>query len=371
MAKNTLPEDNLKDGSGRKEHQRMKHFLVYMYLLKYTDEAHPAKAETIAEFLKEQGIFAERRAIYKDIEELNLAYILMTEPDCNSIEEAAEMLAEDDYLAAIIYTHKKPKGFYMSRRPLEIEDAMLLAQCIYTARFIPKGTETRLLDGISTFLSENQADKIYEDVYLVDRTKTNNKEIFFNVEQINLAKDNKRKIQFKYLKYDINELKKQIERKHGENYTVSPYAVLINDGNYYLLGLNEKQKITTYRIDRMKNVNILEDTPREETDESKEFMRHIESYARRVFSMYGGDRQNVEIRFITPLLDTVIDRFGTSAGTTYSKVDENHFSVRTSIEVSDQFFAWVCGFGKKAKITYPESVVTAFKEFLNKIQSIY
>lgn len=368
MAKNTLPEDNLKDGSGRKEHQRMKHFLVYMYLLKYTDEAHPAKAETIAEFLKEQGIFAERRSIYKDIEELNLAYILMTEPDCYSIEEATEILDEDKELTAIKYKH--PKGFYMSRRPLTLDDAMLLAQCVYTARFIPKGTEKRLLDGISTFLSEEQAENIYEDVFLVDRTKTNNKEIFFNVEQINLAKDNKKKIQFKYLKYDVNELKKQVERKHGDNYTVSPYKVIINDGNYYLLGLNEKQKIITYRIDRMKNVKVL-NISREEAVEYKELMRDIESYTRRVFSMYGGDRQSVEIRFINPLLDTVIDRFGTSAGTTYSKVDENHFSVRTSIEVSDQFFAWVCGFGKKAKITYPESVLTAFKDFLNKIQSIY
>ena len=86
--------------------------------------------------------------------------------------------------------------------------------------------------------------------------------------------------------------------------------------------------------------------------------------------MYGGDRQSVEIRFINPLLDTVIDRFGTK-NVVYQTDGEKHFKVRTFIEVSDQFFAWVCGFGKKAKITYPESVVTAFKEFLNKIQSIY
>lgn len=369
MEEREKDKEELRDGSGRKEHQRMKHFLVYMYLLKNTDEEHPAKAETIANFLIEQGIYAERRSIYKDIEELNLAYLLMNDPDCFHIEDAQEMLDEDEELACIKFKFTKPKGFYMSRRPLEPENARLLAECVYNARFIPDSTEKILLKDIGYFLSKYQKKSIKQEVYLVDRVATNNKEITFNVQEINRAIKDKCAISFKYLKHEITYTPKEAERRRGGGYKVSPYHVVINGGNYYLLGLNEKQKITTYRIDRMKHVKMLEE-PREETEESKELMRDIKTYSKRVFAMYGGERQTVELRFINLLLDTVIDRFGT-VGTTYSKVDENHFSVRTSVEVSEQFFAWVCGFGKRAKIVRPESVVKQFKEYLEKIYSMY
>ena len=46
---------------------------------------------------------------------------------------------------------------------------------------------------------------------------------------------------------------------------------------------------------------------------------------------------------------TVIDRFGTK-GVAYSKLDETHFTVSVEVEISEQFFSWICGFGNKAKI---------------------
>jgi len=43
------------------------------------------------------------------------------------------------------------------------------------------------------------------------------------------------KVSFHYLKYEINNLKTQVERRKGKPYIVSPYKLLINEGNYYLL----------------------------------------------------------------------------------------------------------------------------------------
>ena len=66
------------------------------------------------------------------------------------------------------------------------------------------------------------------------------------------------KISFKYLKYSINDVKNQVERGHGEKYTVSPYKLMIDNGNYYLLGFSDKfQEIRIYRLDRMKSVEEL------------------------------------------------------------------------------------------------------------------
>ena len=41
------------------------------------------------------------------------------------------------------------------------------------------------------------------------------------------------------------------------------------------------------------------------------------------------------------------------------------------VDVSDQFFAWLCGFGRKAKIMSPGPVVEQFQEYLDKIREMY
>ena len=52
-------------------------------------------------------------------------------------------------------------------------------------------------------------------------------------------------------------MSQQVERRKGAMYTVSPYKLLINDGNYYLLAFDDASKsMRTYRVDRMKSVNL-------------------------------------------------------------------------------------------------------------------
>ena len=86
--------------------------------------------------------------------------------------------------------------------------------------------------------------------------------------------------------------------------------------------------------------------------------------------MFGGKKRRLTIRFISPLLDTTIDRFGTK-GVSYSKLDETHFTVTADVEISEQFFSWMCGFGNKAKILSPDFVVDEFREYLDKIRGMY
>ena len=92
------------------------------------------------------------------------------------------------------------------------------------------------------------------------------------------------------------------------NYKVSPYKLIVNDGNYYLLAFEDKsQKIKTYRVDRMKNVSLTgESRVGEEAYKAMDMSRYLNS----TFSMFNGNPEYVKLRFINPLLDTVIERFG-------------------------------------------------------------
>ena len=138
--------------------------------------------------------------------------------------------------------------------------------------------------------------------------------------------------------------------------------------NYYLLAFDDfYQEMRTYRVDRMKDIRFAGEV----RDGDEEFKKiDLRTYTKRVFSMYGGEQRLVEIRFVNHLLDAVVDRFGTK-DVQYAKVDDTHFSVTAKVEISDQFFGWILGFGKKAKILYPEPVIDQFRSYMDRIREMY
>ena len=118
----------------------------------------------------------------------------------------------------------------------------------------------------------------------------------------------------------------------------------------------------------MKEVKLVNE-PREGAEEFAKI--DIESYTRRVFSMFSGEQKRVSIRFRNYLLDTAIERFGTGKDVFYRPDGKDHFVVTTDVEISDQFFAWVCGFGKRAKVISPPDIVEKFKDYLLDLVQIY
>ena len=363
-------------GSGRREGQKLKPYLVMQYLLKKTDENNCVTAEEVVGYLQENcGIDAERRSIYRDIKEINKAYLMFTEGI--DIYKAAERLESDKTNRLIIYDTIN-KGFRVNpryRNP-RLKEIRLLAECVYSAKFIEKEETDRLVDIVVDSVSEAQADMIRHEAYLTDRVKTNNEQVLDNLNSIDIAmsktKSSKEhtpeKISFKYLKYTIQNINKPVERRNGERYIVSPYRLLISDGNYYLLGFDDaKQAMRTYRIDRMKDVKRI-GAPREGKEAAEAI--EISKYSQQCFSMFGGETTRVRVQFENELLDTMIDRFGKS-GAQYAPVDDEHFEITAQVRVSDMFFSWVCGFGKRAKIVYPERIIDEFTAFLDRIKSVY
>lgn len=361
-------------GQGKRKNQKMKPFLVYQHLLRKTDENHAIRGEDICADIGDiYGIDAERRGIYRDIDEINKAIIAYEETI--TMDEAEEWIADDPSLKRIVFDKKKG-GFYMRQRHYNYTDIQLLAESIYASKFLSESQAKRLIDVICEFVSEYQAETIKHNAFLTDRVKTNNSNVLTNIQRIDDAMSKElngekhipEKISFKYLKYSIDNLNQQAERRHGARYEVSPYALLINDGNYYLLAYNDYVKdLRTYRVDRMKDVK----RTGEECQGKEVFEKvNLKVYTQRVFGMFGGKQERITIRFINPLLDTVVDRFG-KKGMLYRVVDENHFSITAPIEVSDQFYGWILGFGNKAKILEPARVIEGFTEYLDKVRGMY
>jgi predicted DNA-binding transcriptional regulator YafY len=162
-------------------------------------------------------------------------------------------------------------------------------------------------------------------------------------------------------------MRTQVERQAGKPYIVDPYKLMIDNGFYYIMAHNGRKAIP-YRIDRMKDVRELP-TARQWEKQFQESV-NLEDYTRRVFSMFGGKRERVTIRFIDQRLDTVVDQFGIR-GVKYEKIDETHFTAQAEVELSDMFYAWVFGFGRRAKILEPQYVADKMLEYCQKIGAMY
>ena len=356
---------------GKKPLQKYKPYVVLQYLLKYTDEDNTANAFDIIGFLEEHGLKSDRRSIYKDIQEINSIY-WMLENDAQ-IEDAIDVIeADKESEEKLIVYDRKKKGFYARQLKYELADIILLAECVYATKFISGRDEERLIGVLGDLVSEHQAEKIFHETYTVGRVKTFNKATVGNAHTLYYAmssdKEKKKvpqKVSFSYLTHDIGNVEKPVERK--TKYVVSPYKLLINDGNYYLLAyVDEKQGIKTFRVDRNKNVTFL-DEPREGI---KAFAAlNLKTFTQSHLGMFSGEKSRVSLRCIPPLLDTMIDRFGTK-GVEYSRAGDRYFRVSVEVEISNQFFSWIAGFGTKVVIETPE-IAKQFMAFLDKIKSKY
>lgn len=337
------------------EYKKSRPLYIANYIRAKSDADHWVTQKEIMDYLYEEyEIMPDRKTIKRDIAMLR--------------DEMGMDIEEESY-----------KGYRLLSREFELDDLKILAECVYAAKFISEERSKDLIDVLCDFCSENQAKRLKREVYLCDRIKTSENKTLRTINTIREAMEPQRwpsefrrgrKITFRYMTHSIADVHKVINKHDGKLYTVSPYQLLINDGNYYLIGMaDDVEELRTYRIDRIRDVSILD----EHRDMRKEWStrRDMKTYIRQTFSMFGGEQMRVTIRFENSLLDTVIDKFGVGFGAEYQQDGEDHFYVTMEVEVSDQFFAWLCGFGVQAKIVVPENLVSKYRDYLTIIVGQY
>ncbi|MBQ4347605.1 MAG: WYL domain-containing protein [Firmicutes bacterium] len=325
----------------RSANQKLKLLYLKRLLLERSDEEHPL---TVADMIKElahYGIAAERKAIYDDLEALRL------------------------YGLDIVQLKGKSTGYYISSRDFELPELKLLVDSVQSSKFITRKKTLSLIKKIEGLTNIYDAQLLQRQVYVRNRVKSMNESVYYNVDEISAAIAKNRKIRFRYFEYMVN--KRRRFRKDGGFYEVSPFALMCDDENYYLLAYDsEADMLKHYRVDKMMGISI-PDSPRE----GEELFRRVDmsSYSKKIFGMFTGKEENVALRFENHLVGAVLDRLGRDISVIPDK--DEHFLVRTSVAVSPQFFAWVTGFGAAAQIMAPERVVSMMREHIFSVAKLY
>jgi predicted DNA-binding transcriptional regulator YafY len=178
-----------------------------------------------------------------------------------------------------------------------------------------------------------------------------NESIYYNVDEINTAINDNRKISFNYYKWDTD--KELVPRRGGDSYVVSPWALTWDDENYYMVAFDDESSVIKhYRVDKMMHIEVLD-----ESREGKSLFRDfdIAAYSRRNFGMYSGELKNVTIEFPDEMVGVFIDRFGKDIPV--RKAGKGRSRTRVEVAVSEQFFGWIMGLGTGVVVTAPQSVV--------------
>lgn len=323
-------------------HQKLKLLYLKKILSEETDDRHSLTAQEIISRLKEYDISAERKALYRDMEELKAF----------GLDIISEKAGRNVY-------------YHLGCRTFELPELKLLVDSVQSAKFITEKKSVTLIRKLEGLVSKYEAKCLQRQVVISGRVKAINETIYYNVDRLHEAINSDRQIRFQYFQWTV---KKEMKlRRDGAWYLVSPWCLMWDDENYYMVAYDSSERmIKHYRIDKMLNISIMPEA-REGQDAFQE--SDMASYARSVFGMFGGELMRVTFECENSMAGILIDRFGKDIP--ISPVDEEHFSAWADVAVSRQFIGWVIALGKGIRITAPECVVEKMREETRRLSEQY
>lgn len=327
----------------RNENQKLKLIYIMDMLYRETDEEHGVTITDMINMLESHDIKAERKSLYNDIDTLT-AY------------------------GMDIMKKKYDRNMYYSlvSRDFELAELKLLVDAVQSSKFITVNKTNELIKKIESLTSKYEARQLQRQVYVLNRLKNINEKIYISVDVLHRAIHKGVQVTFKYTSWNV---KKELVPKHGgEIYRVSPWGLIWDDENYYLIGFDEKsQTIKHYRVDKMIELDET-DIPRN----GKELFERFDaaSYSKKTFGMYGGKVCTVKLKVASELAGVIIDRFGSDI-MLHPNSDNEHFTVNVDVAVSEQFLGWIAGLSGNVEIVEPCHVREQFKNMIKNWNKMY
>lgn len=318
----------------KSSNQKTKLLHLARMLLRQTDEDHPLTVPQIIEGLARQDVKAERKSIYDDLDALRLFGL-----DVQSRKG-------------------KSPGWFIGGREFELPEVKLLMDAVQSSRFITQKKSDALLRKLEGLASVHQAGQLQRQVYVDRRIKVMNESIYYNVDKLHTAIAGQKAITFKYFDYDI--ARNKVFRQEGKRYVVSPYGLIWNSENYYLVAFDHAHReLRHYRVDKMTEI-VVTGLDREGKEQYPGFQ--LAEYGQKHFGMYSGQEMKVTLRGRRDKASLVWDRFGQDV--ILVPDGEEHFTVTLPVVMSPQFFGWLLGLDGSVTLIGPRQAVCAYRRRL-------
>ena len=308
----------------KQEGQKSKLVTLLRILEQRTDENHRLNVPQLVQLLENQGILAERKSIYSDIDTLR-------------------SLGFDVQLQ-----RGRGGGNWLASRTFELSELKLLVDAVQASKVVSARTSSKLIHKLEALCSDYEGTQLQRQVYVDGRPKSDSHTLLYSIDALHSAINAGRMVRFRY--------------KDDGTRTVSPWQLAWENGCYYLIAYQDEKEpagIRNYRVDRMSSVTVLGDARRGKA-EFRQF--DLPAYLRKHFNMFGGTEYRVTLRCSADLEAAMKDRFGKSILLVPEADGRFHFDV--PVCVSPQFYGWVCGFGGKVEVTAPAAVRAQLHEMV-------
>lgn len=341
-------------------------------LQNYTDEDHHLTQQTIIEKLeKNYGYEGVRRQTIKDnLEKLRKLDMENFEIGCNNeIERKIKDKKTGEEKESVIYTdfsyiHTFTKG-----------ELRLIIDSILFSKHIDLSYRKELIKKLESLTSKYFKSRM-NHIKALDSSNLGNKDLFLHIEELDKAITNSKKVSFNYVSHKFGEKAPSLvarENSKGEEreYIINPYYMVASNGRYYLICNNEPFKnVSSYRIDRIRNIEILEEKRKPMRDvEGLGENFHLNQYMSEHIYMFGGESEYVKLSFKEEFLDEFIDWFGLDNITFQEKKDEQIIvRVKTNRMAMRR---WALRYVLYIRVLSPLDLVDEIKEDIQKAMKNY
>ena len=295
-------------------------------LKRYSDADHRLSQKQIEEKLKtEYEMQVDRKAVKRNLMNLiefgyEIEYSesvrMVRDPQTGELEESCVL-----------------SDFYLVRDFTDSELRLLIDSLLFS-KHLPYSQCRELVEKLEG-LSNTYFRSRVRHISTMQDNSTDNKQVFLNVEQIDEAISRGRKIAFRYLEYGTDKKMHPRKRSDGsEIYIASPYQMAAKEGKYYLIcNFDKYDDISNYRIDRMKDIQILDEPakPFESLQGADGRPLELSAYMKDHVYMFAGGSCRAKLRIVRPMISDVIDMFGRDV----SFSDESEDTVTMTVSANE------------------------------------
>ena len=346
-----------------KQSKRLSLFNTLEVLKKYTDEEHRLSQKEILDILeRDYDMVVDRRTIKSNLMDLiDLGYEIESEEISRMVRNKSGEAEENTIMSSI----------YLNRDFTKAELRLLIDSLLFS-KHLPYSQCKELVQKLET-LSNIYFKSHMEYISTMPEDKTNNKQVFFNIDVLDEAIHKKKKVSFKYLDYGIDK-KQHIKRKEDGTervYIVSPYQMAAKEGKYYLICNYDKyDDISNYRVDRITQLEILEEKikPFSKLNWSNGQKLNLSDYMKKHVYMYSSGDVKTTFRIIKPLISDIIDMFGKDV----TFLDETEDMVCVKVNVNEtSMIQFAKNYAPDIEILEPQELREKVKEVLRKGYELY
>lgn len=259
-------------------------------------------------------------------------------------------------------------GCYLADRELEPSEITFLIDAIFSSRALNQKQAKDLSKKLSQMLSVHQRDR-FKYVHKSDEVvRTDNKQLFLNIDLITEAIDKGKQISFNYTRQYFDESKKaeQVDKE----YIINPYFMVNNQGKYYLVcNYDYFNDIANYKVEQIRNVKIL-DTDIKPITKLNGCEKGIDKakYINENIYMFSTNTITATIKIEDEYaVNYIYDWFGKDA-----RVYSQNGDILANVRVNESaIIYWCLQYGENVELVSPIETRNKIKEIVNKMNKKY